>query len=460
MKKTTLIVVALIIIIVLAFVVLGISQKLSPNDQHQSDIIAPIKIATSTPIEVTPIAPTSTTPITQTKATPMAVRAATPTETASMVSANNQFGYDLYARYRTTQTGKNIFYSPFSITTALGMTYEGAVGKTATEMQKVLHLSSNTDGRRMATAGIINDLNKGSASFTLRTANALWAEKTFTFLQTFLSVAENYYKGATINMDFVGNPEGSRQTINSWVADQTNNKILNLIPAGAINNLTRLVLTNAIYFKGTWVVPFDKLNTKPADFTLASGNKISAPTMSQTGEKSYFKYMENKTEQALELPYKGERLSMLIILPKASNLQTVESSLSISSIAALKKSMGYDQVNIFLPKFTFKTTYGMATDLKALGMPTAFTAAADFSGMDGNKDLMISDVIHQAFVDVNEEGTEAAAATAVIIGVTSVAPRMTPIPEFRANHPFIFMIEDNTTGEILFMGKVMDPTAK
>lgn len=379
-----------------------------------------------------------------------------------LVKANNQFAFDLYSQYRVTQADKNIFYSPYSITTALGMTYEGARGQTATEMQQVLHIPENTDVRRAASSAIIDSLNQGSSAFTLKTANALWLEQTFSFLQDFLSVASIYYHGKVTNLDFISDTEKSRLTINSWVANQTNNKIPDLIPNGVIDKYTRLVLTNAIYFKGTWVIQFDKSKTVPEDFTLASGSKIKAPMMTLFGSKAIFKYSEDSVKQVIELPYKGDRLSMVVILPKGGDLESVEKTLTSDSFGTIKKSMVSKRVDVYLPKFTFKTTYEMVNDLKVLGMPTAFSGnSADFTGMfkkTSNENLYISQVVHQAFVDVNEEGTEAAAATGVVMKQTTAMPA--PIPVFRADHPFIFVIQDNTTGDILFIGRVMNPTVK
>ena len=340
------------------------------------------------------------------------------------------------------------------------MTYEGARGQTATEMQKVLHIPGDPNARRAASAAIINGLNKSSPSFTLKTANALWAEKTFTFLQDYFSVINAFYSGKVTNLDFINNAEGSRKTINTWVSNQTNNKIPELLSKDFIKDSTRLILTNAVYFKGTWVIEFDKTRTKPADFTLASGSKVSTAMMELFGPKATFNYTEDDTKQALELPYKGNRLSMYIILPKTGSWSTVENTLGPDSIQVLNKNMTTQKVVVRLPKFTFKTTYDMVNDLKTLGMPNAFSDDADLSGIDGNQDLEISKVVHQAFVDVNEEGTEAAAATAVGVSLTSVAVVQKPIPEFRADHPFIFAIVDNSNGEILFLGRVMDPTAK
>jgi serpin B len=411
----------------------------------------PSATSTNTPANQVPVQPTKT-PV----ASPVKVRPATSTEIQSVVNANNQFAFDLYSRY-SSKDG-NVFFSPYSITTALAMTYEGAHGQTATEMQKVLHLTDNTDSRRAATASIYTDLNTAGKPFTLKTANALWSEKTYQFLPDYFSTIANYYKGNVTNLDFKMNPEGSRTTINSWVENQTNNKITNLIPQGAIDSLTRLVLTNAIYFKGTWVIQFNKSQTQKASFTTASGSTVQTDMMTLSGEKALFNYGETASAQILELPYSGNELSMLLILPKQGvNLDTIEKGLG-TSFLGYQSSLTNQRVDVFMPKFTFKTTYSLASDLTAMGMPTAFSTAADFSGMTGNLDLYIGAVIHQAFVAVDEEGTEAAAATAVMMGVTSAMPQ--PIPVFRADHPFIFMIENTKTGEILFMGRVTNPTAQ
>jgi len=335
------------------------------------------------------------------------------------------------------------------------MTYEGARGKTAEEMRSVLHIPEDPDARRPNFASIYNDINKKDKPYKLSTANALWAQKDYRFLEEYTQCVEKYFGGKVTNLDFAGASEQSRQTINKWVEDQTNNKIKDLIPPGLLNAYTRLVLTNAIYFKGTWVKQFDEKDTREEDFTTSSGKTTKVPMMRLTGQDVRFKYAKIDEMQVLEMPYSGDELSMLIILPKAEDLAGVEESLSLEVLADWQDMLYEQRVDIFIPKFKFETKYFIAEDLKEMGMPTAFGSTADFSGMDGTKALFIQNVVHQAFVEVNEEGTEAAAATGVVMGITSARP-ITPV--FRADHPFIFMIINNSTGNILFMGRVSDPS--
>jgi len=373
---------------------------------------------------------------------------------SDVVSANNRFAFDLYSRYKTNDG--NIFFSPYSISTALAMTYEGAKGKTADEMQSVLHFPKDDNVRRAGYAGIISEINKKDGKYVLSTANALWAQKDYSFLKGYFDVTERYYGGKVTNLDFVKDTENSRATINNWVEEQTNNKIKDLIPQGAIDDLTRLVLTNAIYFKGTWVKQFDKKNTMERDFRVSPGKTVKAQMMSRVGEEALFNYTETDKAQILELPYAGEDLSMLVLLPKGDDIKALEDSLDSLKLASLRNALTQERVNVYLPKYKFETKYFMADTLSEMGMPTAFSGNADFSGMTGKKDLFITDVIHQAFVEVNEEGTEAAAATGVIMGATSIGPDRTKT--FYADHPFIFIIQEKATGNILFMGRVSDPT--
>lgn len=385
---------------------------------------------------------------------------ASPESINSVVAANNQFAFELYSKYK--DENKNVFFSPYSISTALAMTYEGARGKTAEEMQNVFHFPEESV-RLPAYASIYNELNKGSSDYKLNTANALWAQKDFTFLKEYFDLVGNYYGGKVTNLDFVSETEKSRQTINNWVAGQTNDKIKDIIPVGVLNSMTRLVLTNAIYFKGTWQIQFKKSNTQEADFRISPLNTIKVPMMHLSGEKANFNYLEIEHLQILELPYEGNDLSMLILLPEecigdfvpcTNYMKMFEDSLTAEKLSELKSQMRESNVAVSLPKFKFETKYFMANTLAEMGMPTAFSDTdADFSGMDGKKDLYISDVIHQAFVDVNEEGTEAAAATAVVMAMKSAGPGII----FNADHPFIFVIQQKQTGNILFMGKVIDP---
>jgi len=376
---------------------------------------------------------------------------------SNVVDANNKFAIDLYSKYKTNEG--NVFFSPYSISTALAMTYEGARGQTAEEMQKVFYFPEDSNTMRNGYANLYAEINKPDKKYKLSVANALWAENDFQFLDEYFNVVDQYYNGKVTNLDFKRDPEGSRVTINNWVEDKTNDKIKDLIPSGVINSMTRLVLTNAVYFKGEWVKQFNKDDTIERDFTTDSNNIVKAFMMQRTDDESIYNYGENNILQILEMPYSGDDLSMLIILPKDNNLEDVEKSFTTDELSDWKDELKEQRVNVFLPRFKFETKYFMAEDLAEMGMPTAF-GNADFSGMTGKMDLAISQVIHQAFVEVNEEGTEAAAATAVIMKETSAGPGGPTIPVFNANHPFIFIIQQKDTGNILFMGRVSNPTTQ
>jgi len=375
-----------------------------------------------------------------------------------VVNANNQFAFEFYSEINKNEQG-NIFYSPYSISAALAMTYEGAKGQTADEMKSVFHFPEN-NVLRPNFAAIYNNINNKDKEYKLSTGNALWAQQDYPFLQDYLTTVEKYYGGKAANLDFDIETEKSRQTINTFIEEQTNYKIKDLIPQGALKSNAILVLTNAIYFKGTWVKQFDKKDTKDEDFSTNSGQRVKTPMMRLTGEDAEFNYAETDEIQILEMPYDGEDLSMLIILPKENNLGSIEKSLNSEKLTEWRNMLNEQRVDIYIPKFKFETKYFMKNTLIAMGMSTAFRdGAADFSGMIDTTDTkdspFIQDAIHQAFVEVNEEGTEAAAATAVIIGIESLGPR---IPIFRADHPFIFVIQEKETGNILFLGRVSDPT--
>ena len=378
-----------------------------------------------------------------------------------VVQANNQFALDLYSRIVNDphQAGQNIFFSPWSISSALAITYEGARGSTADEIQSVFHFPADTATRRTGFSEIISGLNRGGNGYTLRTANALWAEKTYPFLLSYMSIGRNSYSAHVTNLDFINNPEDSRTTINQWVEDQTEDRIKDLLPAGSIDDLTRLVITNAIYFKGTWDKQFEKENTIEEDFRVSPSQTVRVPMMQRTDKEAKYWYAETDTLQVLGMPYAhkdGKALSMLVLLPRDDDLEAVEISLTPQKVLELQQALVYKQVKVYFPKFRLETDYCLSDTLKKMGMPTAFTVGADFSGMDGTGGLFIDDVFHKAFVDVNEEGTEAAAATAVVMTL-SYHMEYEPIPVFRADHPFIFLIQDDETGNILFMGRVVNP---
>ena len=370
-----------------------------------------------------------------------------------VIEANNRFAINLYSQYKSEEG--NIFFSPFSISTAMAMVYEGAEGKTAKEIKSVFGFPKYDNSRRNQYSNLLSEINKKDKEYALKTANALWAEQDFHFLDEYLTTVEKYYGGKTTNLDFKNEWEASRLIINNWVEDKTNDKIKDLLPEGVINPGTRLVLTNAIYFKAKWLTQFDADKTSDEYFRVNPDKSIKVPMMQPTSQKSTFNYTQNKDLQILEMPYAGEDLSMLILLPLDDDIEALENSFTIEKLTEWKKSLRKRRVNIYIPKFKFETKYFMIYTLSNLGMPTAFTNSADFSGMTGTKDLKIDKVIHQAFIEVNEEGTEAAAATGVVMGIkTSLRP---PTPIFKADHPFIFIIQHNETGNILFMGRVSNP---
>jgi len=377
----------------------------------------------------------------------------------SVVDANNRFALDAYAQLRKESGTANVFFSPFSISSALAITYEGARGATADEIRSVFHFPTDDAARRQGFQALYGGINRGNARYTLKTANALWAEQTYAFLPDYMDTAQTYYSANATNLDFRNQPEDSRITINRWVEDQTNDRIRDLIPQGIITTLTRLVITNAVYFKGTWVKQYDKNDTREDTFAVAPGNTVPIQMMERTDEDAIFNYTETGRLQVLEMPYAkdgGKQLSMLVLLPKANDLAAVEDSLTVQQLSELRNRLRSQRVKVFFPRFTLETKYSLSPVLATMGMPTAFTFHADLSGMDGTQNLYVREVVHQAFVDVNEEGTEAAAATAVVIELKSMQIDE-QVPVFRADHPFLFLIQDNDTGNILFLGRVMNP---
>jgi len=377
----------------------------------------------------------------------------------SVVNASNQFALDFYFNIKDDEKG-NIFYSPYSISTALAMTYEGARGKTADEIQSVFHFPKDDATRRSSVAAIYNGLNKKDAKYRLHTANALWVQKGYQLLNGYTDTIEKYYLGKATNVDFAGATEHARQTINNWVEDKTDNKIKDLFPQGSLNSLTRLVLTNAIYFKGIWVKEFAKSETGEEDFRVSKDQTVKVPMMRRADNEAKFNYAETEELQILEMLYEGGDLSMLVLLPRSDDLRPLEDSLTLKKLNEWENELKEQRLDVYMPRFTFERKYFLNENLKEMGMPLAFTPpgmspGADFSGIAGDKELFIQLVVHQAFVDVNEEGTEAAAATGVSVGIVSVGPQ---IPIFRADHPFIFIIQEKETGNILFLGRVINPT--
>lgn len=374
----------------------------------------------------------------------------------SLVQGNNAFALDLYRSLRSSDG--NLILSPYSISLALAMTYAGARGETESQMADVLHFSGqdihpafNALDLELAKSGESTD--KEHTPLQLNIANAVWAEQTYPFVQEFLdTVALNY--GAGIRLaDFISQYEPVRKEINGWVEDQTKDKIKDLIPQGVLNERTRMALVNAIYFKADWLSQFDPNNTHDAPFHLLDGSETQVKMMSE-GLTS-IPYLSGDGYQAVELPYAGQTAAMTIIVPDEGNFAEFESNFDAAKLDEILNTMQPSSVQLGLPKFKFESEFSLPSQLSALGMTDAFQPfIADFSGMTGNRDLFISDVIHKAFVAVDEKGTEAAAATAVIMELA-----MAPMFDITltVDRPFIFLIRDTVSGQILFMGRVVNP---
>jgi serpin B len=372
-----------------------------------------------------------------------------------VVDGNAQFALDLYDRLR--RTPGNLFFSPYSISTALAMTYAGARGNTERQMAQTLHFVLDQGRLHPAFASLETSLNavQEKGHVQLSVANALWPQRGYPFLDEYLALVKEFYGVLITAVDYAGDPEAARLRINAWVEERTANKVRDLIPAGLLDGLVRLVLTNAVYFKGDWAHQFESARTKKEPFWVTPNEKVMAPLMAQQGE---FRYAETASLQILELPYAGQDLSMLVLLPRSRDgLAELENGLTVENLQGWARRLWPIQVQVTLPRFKTTSQFRLAATLAAMGMPDAFDQdKANFAGMDGRTLwLYISAVLHKAFVDVNEEGTEAAAATAVVMRARS-APA--PPAVFRADHPFVFLIVDHRTGSILFLGRLVDPT--
>lgn len=378
-------------------------------------------------------------------------------ELAQLTGDNAAFGWELYREI--AQDGENLFFSPHSISVALAMTWAGARGNTETEMANALHFSLGQERLHPAFNALDLELaTRAEASganpplpFRLNVTNALFGQVDFAFLDLFLdTLALNYGAGMRL-MDFVNEAEESRVAINAWVADKTGNRIEELIPQGVVDSATRLVLVNAIYFTASWAEPFDEANTTDDPFTLLDGTEITAPTMHAS---ALTVYADGPNYRAAELSYDGQQLAMLLIVPDERQFAAVESSLSASTVRQIRDELKGHQVDFALPKFSFRSQVPAKVPLMSLGMVDAFGGAADLSGMNGTGGLFIQDVVHEAFIAIDEKGTEAAAATAVVVGETSAPPAAT----LTVDRPFMFAIIDRPTGATLFIGRVVDPS--
>ncbi len=371
----------------------------------------------------------------------------------TLKEGNMAFAFDLYSKLIKKEG--NLFFSPYSISSALAMTYGGAKKNTEKQMVKALHFPYSQEtvhnGFKQINDALSEINNRGDVSLSV--ANSIFPAKNYKFLESYVTLLKNKYNVAVTPQDFAKAAEEARININTWVEEQTNKKISNLIGKGVLDELTKMVLVNAVYFKGNWKTQFSKDQTRETDFYNGKSN-VKVQMMST---KAKFKYAEDNLAQIIELPYKGEELSMMVVLPKErDSLSSVENSLNNEIIDVWSKAMLVKELTLFLPKFKIEWgTEALDGSLKKLGMVDAFSPKADFSGMSGDKDLFIKTVLHKAFIEVNEEGSEAAAATAVVMARASInGPK--PI-FFRADHPFFFVIKDKKTETILFMGRVVDP---
>ena len=368
---------------------------------------------------------------------------------SELVEGNTIFAFNLYHTLRS-QPG-NLFLSPYSISSALAMTYAGARGETAAQMRSTLHFTLSNEILHAAfhsLDSILTGRTQGNA-LQLNLANAIWGQSDYPFTPGYLALLADAYAAEIERADFAANPEAARAKINDWVLRKTDGKIEELLVPGTVTSNTRLVLGNAIYFYGMWKTPFDKDKTILAPSYLLDGKQVLVPMMQR---KALYRYTEGSDYQAIEIPYNEETLSMLILLPRPGSFEAFEARFNAARLTAILDTLNPQEVSLSLPRFELNAKFSLADTLATLGMPAAFhPALADFSGMDGTRNLSIDFVVHKAFVSINEEGTEAAAAT-------GVGMRLTLATTMIVEHPFLVLIRDVETGAILFIGRVVDPS--
>ena len=381
--------------------------------------------------------------------------ASTPDGIEKVTTANNQFAIAMYRQINghTGQADDNVFFSPYSLSTAMAMLYAAAEGETKAQIQKTFYYPS-MDILNPNSAALYNQFNKPNPDYKLATVNDLWMEQGLTPTKSYVDTVQRYYGGQVTNLDFESNPNPSRLIINKKIAQHTNQLIPELLPKGSIKPITVAVLTNAIYFKGDWKVPFEVQSTTEQPFYNHIG---TSPNIKMMQLQEHFGYSEDKQVQVVQLPYKGGDLSMLVVLPKSKDkavMQQLVQDLSADTIKQWSKDLVTQEVNVHLPKFKLEASYQMKNLLTDMGMPRAFEKGAGFNLFDNSPPIKIDDVYHKAVVIVDEKGTEAAAATGIVANATAASA---PPPVFKADHPFIFMIKDNKTDAILFLGQVNKP---
>ena len=369
-------------------------------------------------------------------------------------SEKEDFVFAFYSEIAEEDEKSNIFFSPLSISTAFSMAYEGAKENTASEMQQVFGFEDNDQKRQKVISELLSRFNPKDDKYNLQVTNALWVKDGYKIKQDYLDTAKTHYSSTVDNVDFV--TDAGINKINSWVAEKTNEKIQDILAPGSTDELTRMVITNAVYFKGKWGLQFDSRNTEDKPFWTDKENSVMVPMMKENA--ALYNYADTGDLQALELNYLGGDISMVVLLPKERDgLEYVEQSMSKEKLDSIRDSMTRQPLTVQFPKFEFETEYNLIKPLQSLGLEDAFDRDnADFQGIT-DEQVYLAKAAHKAFVNVNEEGTEAAAITALVVRATSGPPE--PVAEFVADHPFMFVIQEKETGDILFIGRVMNPTA-
>jgi len=373
-------------------------------------------------------------------------------EVQNIVNANNRFAVNFYNEI-AKDGNNNLFFSPFSIINAFAMAYEGATGKTANEIKSTLFLPAKDNQRLSGFQSLHNQINQKKSDCILSIANAYWVQNNFALKKNYVETIEKFYHGEACNLDFKRNPQHAVNRINNWAEEKTKGKIKKFLNYGDVDSGTRLVLTNAIYFKALWQTQFNKNLTEPADFRINENNVIKAQMMHL--KDTEFPYAETDNFQVLKIPYGCNNLSMLIILPRTLNEEMVK-EIDYEKIMEMQKLLTKQKIDIFIPKFKIEQTYDLINPLRNLGIRTAFDpVAADFSKITGSKNLYISKAIQKSFIEVTEEGTEAAAATGIVMNITAARPGVKKV--FVADHPFIFLIIEEKSNLVLFVGRISKP---
>jgi serpin B len=378
-----------------------------------------------------------------------------------LVQRSSTFAFDLYRAITSLEDG-NLIYSPYSISLAFSMVYPGARGETEAQMAEVLrylsqeehHKAFNALDQHFAVLGSETEADPDDPTgepFQLNIANAVWGQHDYPFKEDYLEVLAQYYGAGLWAVDFADDPEAARQAINNWIEEQTQDRIREMVPPGMIDTLTRLVLANAIYFKGSWFYPFPAAATQEGPFTLLDGSQVSVPLMRRTN--TFLNYVEGDGFQAALLPYVGDGIQMLVILPDPGSFEDIESRLSAEFLDRIRQEAAGQELHLVMPKLDFESSLDLKELLIRMGLTAPF-GEADFSGISDEEDLAISDALHKANITVDERGTEAAAATVIVM--PGSAPPEEPV-ELRLDSPFIFAILERETGSILFLGRVVNP---